>query len=750
MKKYDWRQCAVLSSNDAYGTGASSAFLNEASSASISVTAVAYFSPSDTDFGAALDAVKNSKAKIIVLAALGGGGGRLVLKQALKKGMLGPKSGYTWILSEASASTALLLLPGDTGQEFGVTNAEFRAALLGTLATRPRGGSGALWDSLIQKWASSTDSPETPGAPSTSVITNDVYVPYSVDAVYTVAHAFRSLVNQSIPVTNLEMKKALAKTAFMGVTGWVVFDSNFDRSVPYNLLNMQDSEALFERVGEWAINPSTNRPELTVSRTIVWPGGTTDVPSDGLPRTLFWVKWNSAASISILVFVGIAILLCLITIFFIAKLSDTPIMRLASPWFLITTLVGLALFFSSLVPWMGRPNPASCALRNWLGHVGFCLAIAAIIAKTYRVDVIFRRRKKIKRIVVTNLELLKYVAIIMAPIIILLVVWTIVDRPKPSNSLDSGNNRINVVCGSKSPAWLIAAFVYDAFLMALSLFLSFRTRRVPDGFNETWYIYLSGYNTIVMGILGVTLGYVLQKNLLALTIIVSVTLLVGGLVIWALLFLPKLYIGLIVPDRNTSMLRSSRTAGRGGASQYSTAASPRGTELAAWHSSNINSSGGVHTSDAEYNTKTTDEDTKNSKASKASSNGSKRETTPKQERRKKDKNRVAADTANGAAAEPAPFKKSPLAIGAGMDSDDDSEAPSSSAVAKTDAVAATSPSKPKRKKKAAANGTKPARREKAPVVEQRPIQTDESSSSSSSHGEPVEQVDPDHLPRAHS
>lgn len=744
MKHYDWRQCAILASNDAYGSGIASAFQNSATSNGISITTVAYFSTSDTDFSGVLSSIASTKAKVIMLSALAGGGGRLALKQAAMKGMLGPKSGYTWIIAEGAATRGLLLSDA-TANETSLSNADFQNALVGNLGTQPRGGSGELWNSLVNAWTNITDDPNYPGAPNPNIITTDVYVPYAVDAAYAIAHAFRSLVVNNQNITGNNMKAALAATSFTGVTGDVVFDSNYDRTVPYYMTNIQTG-GNFIAVADWTVNANSSVANLNVTKRVVWPDGTTNTPGDGLPRTQYWVEWNSAASIAILVFVGIAMLICIITIILIAKLSNTPIMRLASPTFLITTLVGLTMFFSSLVPWMGYPSPASCNLRNWLGHLGFCLALAAIIAKTYRVDVIFRRRKKIKRIIVTNWELAKYVAIIMAPIAILLVVWTIVDRPQARAVSDSDNNRLNIVCGSKSPAWLIAALVYDAFLMLLSLFLSFRTRRVPDGFNETWYIYLSGYNTLVMGILGVTLGYILRTNILALTVIVAVTLLIGGLVIWGLLFLPKLYIGLLHPDRNNSMLRSVRT-GRGAASQYSVnPTSPRSAELAAWGSSNTiyssHSSGGDNTDDVKGS--------KSSSKTNGSKNDSKENYKKQQDKAKSNGGRsfrIAEDTDDSNAASP-PTGTTPVA------------SPAISPAVSPSGTPSTSPTgrrkKPRTKKSTKALGagagagtepTPPPAPVPVPRTEMSSDDPDMESSVSSSHGDPVVEVDAAHLPK---
>lgn len=556
MLKLGWKQCAVLASNDAYGTGVASTFQNSTLEVDITVKVIGYFPPTSTDFTAPLRSIKNSGAKLVILAAIAGQGGRRCLKQAAQMGMLGSNSGFTWIIAEGTASLPLLLSPA-FANESSLSTSDFEQALLGNLGTRPQGGHGELWNQTVTTWLSGHLDPTLfPGAGSTDVIETDIYMPYAFDTVYTVAHAYLSLATQALPVTGPNLRNALRNTDFVGVTGRVQFDEHFDRNAPYSIMNIQNTASLFVQVGTWTAEDGASN--LSISEPIIWPDGTQNIPSDGLPHTLYFIKWNSVTSIVLLSFAGVCTLLMISTSAIVGVYADTPVIRLASPWFLIITLFGLAVLFGSIFAWMGEPTNASCTVRIWLGFIGFVMAFAALIVKTYRVFVIFRRRRKVKRIVVTNIQLVKYVLVIMLPVVILLVVWTAIDMSRPAFIIDVPNNRINVVCRSKSAAWLIGGLVYCALLMLVSLALSWKTRRVPGGFNETWYVYLSGYNTILMGVIGVAVGYILGNNPLALTVIVSVTILFGGMVLWGLLFLPKLYICFIAKERNTISLQQSR------------------------------------------------------------------------------------------------------------------------------------------------------------------------------------------------
>lgn len=645
---FNWQQVAMLASNDAYGTGVASAFVTNATNIGLKVATVAYFGTTDTDFTSPLASVKSSGARIIILAAVAGAGGRAVMKQAVLSNMIGSSSGYTWIIAEGSASLSALI--GAYNDSSSVTNAQLQEALYGNLATKPRGGFGPVWDQIADIWVNgSLNATLYPGAGNINALA-DAYVPYSIDSVYAVAFAYWNLAQQGLSFTGAHLKTALQQLSFEGVTGTVEFDKNQDRQAPYQIMNIQRTSAVFEPVGTWStVSGSTN---ISVTNAaIIWPDGTNNVPGDGLPHTFYWIEWNSPVSIVFIVLAGIAIICMGLSGLLLAKYEHTPVMRLASPWFLGITLFGLAMMFGTIIATMGQPTEASCTVRDWLGFVGFVVAMSSIVAKTYRVDVIFRKRRRIKKVSITNVELIKYVVGIIAPIIILMIVWTILDRPQPSYSNDFTNLRINVVCRSKSIGWIVGAFIYCAVLLLLGLVLSFRTRSVPDGFNETWYVYISGYITVLFGVLGVVLGFLNMSSPLGLTIILSICLLCGGLGMWGLIYWPKFYICLFAPKKNTAELKTSR-----GMSQASIGRPDQLTRT--WHSDGVGNTSRAHTGpsdDIETNTNSKDDSkTDTNKDSVVEKTGSKTEkehskeapaaspSSPEKPKRKKKKAKKAA------------------------------------------------------------------------------------------------------------
>lgn len=77
-----------------------------------------------------------------------------------------------------------------------------------------------------------------------------------------------------------------------------------------------------------------------------------------------------------------------------------------------------------------------------------------------------------------------------------------------------------------------------------------KTRKCPEGFNETKHIAFTNYTTIVLWLAFVPLYLVSNSNAIK-VVTLALSLSISGLVQLACLFFPKIYIVLIKPEKNT-------------------------------------------------------------------------------------------------------------------------------------------------------------------------------------------------------
>ena len=235
---------------------------------------------------------------------------------------------------------------------------------------------------------------------------------------------------------------------------------------------------------------------------------------------------------------------------------DKKVVRAASPVFCVTLLVGGGLMYVAVIATIPyAPTASGCLARLWLGHLAFGIALAALLAKTWRVVRIFERHQRLAVMRITDLELMTYVGVYSAVVAAYLATWTAIDPPTPTAVAVSDTNY--VVCASRSGAWAWAPLIAEATLLTCACVLAYRARDHPQAFNESGWIALAVYNVVVVGGIVVTLlfsGLVDRPD--SASFLVGMGLLFGNTALLLLLFVPKFLLIFRYGD-NLDVLRSS-------------------------------------------------------------------------------------------------------------------------------------------------------------------------------------------------
>lgn len=282
---------------------------------------------------------------------------------------------------------------------------------------------------------------------------------------------------------------------------------------------------------------------------VPWPGNLSSKPSDGTEH----LGWDSSVAIVGVVLLTILLILVIITTSIIIWKRDFPLIRQSSPLFLILILVGLLIYSLSLLFWVGYPNNHKCIAKNWFSVIGFGLSISSIISKTWRVRMIFVKSKSFKIRVITNLQLAIYMSILMAPYLLLLVIWTALietsDPIGPSYGVFIPNT-----CDLRYPAFLILIMIYSFILVVVMIVLSIQTRKIPSGYRESFWIHIMSYAIAMNAAVATLLSFILYNNVFLVVMICSI---VAQFSIWGLLYIPKLYVVLWNQDAYSAEKTSS-------------------------------------------------------------------------------------------------------------------------------------------------------------------------------------------------
>ena len=217
------------------------------------------------------------------------------------------------------------------------------------------------------------------------------------------------------------------------------------------------------------------------------------------------IIWTLSPGVGALaeVLCSIGVIVCFAIAGLVVHHRTHPVIRSASPMFLLMSVMGVVLLFASGYVLVAAASNVSCGLLSWLLLLGLQLTFAPLFAKTWRIYRIFGR-KKLSVVQISNRKLLLVVCGILAITILLLAIWqgfgalTAITTLVNSTSV-SGKVVINeyvqcgVAAGTANTLFGLIC-VETGLLFVFGALMAFTTRKVSSTFNESSGISLSIYN----------------------------------------------------------------------------------------------------------------------------------------------------------------------------------------------------------------------------------------------------------------
>ena len=398
--------------------------------------------------------------------------------------------------------------------------------------------------------------------------------------------------------------KYLHNVSFSGVSAKVIsFDSNGDQQGGYVLKNLQrnsNGDFVFSTVGHWDEVPSEfdrNTP-LDISGEIQWShdqgdkvpesscsypcsNGEQQVPiadqaeccwecrlcpganmvSNGTVCTSCalgyapnehrtecvliqpsYLTWFHGWSIAILLLTCFGIIATTAVAIVFIVFHKHQLIKASSRELSAVLLTGIMLCYVLPFFFIAKPAPWICAVRRF--GVGFCFALcySALLVKTNRIHRIFNRSPNSRSAppLISPQSQLFFTALLVAIQIVIALVWLVVE--KPSTTLVFSKTRTELKCGESPIIGLSITLGYNFLLLIATLYFAFRTRKVPQNFNEAKFINFTIYTLCILWFAFIptyystaSLGTVFQTGSLVLVIILN------AFITLFILFVPKIY-----------------------------------------------------------------------------------------------------------------------------------------------------------------------------------------------------------------
>ena len=257
-----------------------------------------------------------------------------------------------------------------------------------------------------------------------------------------------------------------------------------------------------------------------------------------------FLRWSAALSIVIIIISVVGIFASSFVAAVFIVYHKTPLIKASSRELSAVLITGIILCYLLPIFFVGRPSPAICAIQRF--GVGFCFSIcySALLVKTNRIFRIFRQSKNMTSLnpppLISPQSQLFFTFLLVSVQVLIAVIWLIVERPATLFIYYDFSTELK--CAASPHIGISVSLGYNLLLLLLSTYFAFRSRKVPQNFNEAKFINLTLYAICIVWLAFIPtyfatagLGTIFQTSSQVLAIDFSAT------TTLCFLFMPKIY-----------------------------------------------------------------------------------------------------------------------------------------------------------------------------------------------------------------
>ncbi|CAI5449478.1 unnamed protein product [Caenorhabditis angaria] len=274
-----------------------------------------------------------------------------------------------------------------------------------------------------------------------------------------------------------------------------------------------------------------------------------------IPLTPVSMKWNTTWSLIPAVFSALGIALTIFVVSVFLRFSNTPVIMASGRELCYCMMAGIGMCYILTFLLVSTPTVTTCALTRILMGLSMSAIYAAIITKTNRLARVFKPDSAQRPRFITPKAQVGICLAIVSFQLVGTLIWLIFDPP--GTKIVYPSRSIAVLTCNATTSHLLISLSYNLLLIVACTVYAFKTRKIPENFNETRHIGFTMYSTCILWLAFGPIYFATQSDFRIQITSLCMCISLSGTVALICFFAPKVYIVLFQPYKNVRTRQSA-------------------------------------------------------------------------------------------------------------------------------------------------------------------------------------------------